>query len=131
MECCYPENIIIYYKSFVTKSKTIISQNLSQLILVEALLRVLYDKIQHERWGRVANTARGEAECCICHETPPQVLYFTVQHEYTVLLLICWVCVGGLRGGLLAHSADSVSKHDTIVAQCTMRLVCKVFQIII
>ena len=34
--------------------------------------------------------------CCICHETPPRVLYFLVQHEYTVLLLICWFCVGGL-----------------------------------
>ena len=65
-------------------------------ILVKAPLRVLYDKIQHEGWGRVANTARGEAECCICHETTPQVLYFIVQHEYTVLLLICWCCVGGL-----------------------------------
>ena len=65
-------------------------------ILVKAPLRVLYDKIQHEGWGRVANTARGEAECCICHETPPRVLYFIVQHEYTVLLLICWFCVGGL-----------------------------------
>ena len=41
--------------------------------------------------------------------TPPQVLYFIVQHENTVLLLICWVCVGQLQGGLLAHSADSVS----------------------
>ena len=102
--------------------------NVSQ-ILVKAPLRVLYDKIQPEGWGRVANTARGEAECCICHETPPRVLYFIAQHEYTVLLLICWVCVGGLRGGLLVHSADSVSKHDRIVAQCTMRLVYKVFQI--
>ena len=42
-----------------------------QLILVKAPLRVLYDKIQHEGWGRVANTARGEAECCICHKTTP------------------------------------------------------------
>ena len=65
-------------------------------ILVKAPLRVLYDKIQHEGWGRVANTARGEAECCTCHETTPRVLYFIVQHEYTVLLLICWCCVGGL-----------------------------------
>ena len=37
---------------------------------------MLYDKIQHKGWGRVANTARGE--------------------EYMVLLLICWFCVGGL-----------------------------------
>ena len=44
----------------------------------------------------MANTARGEAEYCICHETPPRVLYFIVQHEYTVLLLICWFCMRGL-----------------------------------
>ena len=43
-------------------------------------------QIQHE----------AKPECCICQETPPQVLYFIVQHEYTVLLLICWFCVGGL-----------------------------------
>ena len=48
-----------------------------QYILVKAPLRVLYEKIQHEGWGRVANTARG-------------------KHEYMVLLLICWFCVGGL-----------------------------------
>ena len=65
-------------------------------MLVKAPLRVLYDKIQHDEWGQVANTARGEAECCICHETPPIVMYFIVQHEYTVLLLICWFCVGEL-----------------------------------
>ena len=35
-------------------------------------------------WGRVANTARGKAECCICHETPPCVLYF-------ILLYFVWV----------------------------------------
>ena len=44
----------------------------------------------------MANTARDEAECCICHETTPRVLYFIIQHEYTVLLLIYWCCVGVL-----------------------------------
>ena len=45
--------------------------------------------------GQVANIAEGEAECCICHETLCQVLYFTVQQKYTVLLLIYWFCIGG------------------------------------
>ena len=49
----------------------------------------------------MANTAQGEAECCICHKTPTQVLHFIVQHEYTVLLLICWFCVGGLIASAL------------------------------
>ena len=44
----------------------------------------------------MANTARGEAECYICQETPPLMLCFIVKHEYTVPLLICWFCVGGL-----------------------------------
>ena len=80
------------------------------LAIVKAPLRVLYDKIQHEGWGLVANTARGEAECCICHETPPRVLYFIVQHEYTVLLLICWFCVGGL---LVLSSAIRCEELDS------------------
>ena len=66
------------------------------IYLLKALLRVLYDKIQHKGLVQVANTAQGKAECCICHETPPWVLYFIIQHEYMVLLLICWFCVGGL-----------------------------------
>ena len=65
-------------------------------ILGKAPLQVLYDKIQHKGWNPVANTAWGEAECCICHKTPPRVLYFIIQHEYMVLLLICWFCVGEL-----------------------------------
>ena len=78
---------------------------------------MLYDKIQHEGWGRVANTARGEAECCICHETTPRVLYFIVQHEYTVLLLICWCCMGGLitltRSTIAAFSADCFDRMNS------------------
>ena len=61
-------------------------------------------------------------------QDPTPSAVFIVQHKYMVLLLIFWVCVGGLREGLLAHLAYSVSKHDRIVAQCTMRLVYKVFQ---
>ena len=34
-------------------------------------------KIQHSGWGLVANTALGFASCCICHSTPPLVLYFS------------------------------------------------------
>ena len=82
-------------------------------ILVEAPLQVL-----HLGWGLVATTALGFASCCICHSTPPLVLYFIVQHKYMVLLLICWVCVGGLRGLFLAHSADSVSCHDSMLHDC-------------
>ena len=40
--------------------------------------------------------AQGKAECCMYHEIPPQVLYFIIQHEYMVFLLICCLCVGGL-----------------------------------
>lgn len=57
---------------------------------------MLYDKIKHEGWSKVENVARGKAKWCVCHQTPPQVLYFIVQHKHTVLLLVCWFCVGGL-----------------------------------
>ena len=66
-------------------------------ILVKAPLRVLCNKIQHEGWGRVENAAQGKAECCISHDTPPQVLYFIIHHEYTCnALQVCWFCMGGL-----------------------------------
>ena len=65
------------------------------------------------------NTAQGKAKCCICHKTTPRVLYFIVQHEYTVLLLICWCCMGGLitstQSSIAAFSAgcfDSQSDAD-------------------
>ena len=48
------------------------------------------------RGGVKWHITQGKAKCCIFHETPPQVLYFIVQHEYTVLLLICWFWNGGL-----------------------------------
>ena len=84
--CCLP------YLSTVTFSCSVWSHGVG----VCKQYATLDDKIQHEGWGRVANTAQGEAECCICHKTTPRVLYFIVQHKYVVLLLICWCCVGGL-----------------------------------
>ena len=61
---------------------------------------MLYEKY-NIRGSRVANAARGEAECCICQETSSRVLYFIVQHEYTVLLLIFGFCVEGLIASTL------------------------------
>ena len=58
---------------------------------------------------QVANTAQGETECCICHETPPLVLYFIVQYEYMVHLLICWFWVGGL----IRHGINRLIHMDT------------------
>ena len=93
------------------------TESIDQEILVKAPLRVLYDKIQHEGWGRVANAARGEAECCICHETTPRVLYFIVQHKYTVLLLICLCCVGGMITQFDSIAAFSAGCFDRIDSQ--------------
>ena len=66
-------------------------------ILVKAPLRVLYDKRQHE--------------------TTPWVLYFITQHECTVLLLICWCCVGGLItstwSSIAAFSAGCFDRMDS------------------
>ena len=50
-------------------------------------------KIQHEGWGRVVNTARGIAECCIYYETPPRVLYFpyiTNQQCFNSFIVFVW-----------------------------------------
>ena len=69
-------------------------------ILVKAPLQVLYNKMQH-KGGWVAKTAWGEAESCIFQETSPRVLYFIVQYEYTMLLLICWFCVEGITASAL------------------------------
>ena len=45
------------------------------------------------------------------------MLYFIVQHEYTVLLLICWCCVGGLitstRSLIAAFSAGCFDRMDS------------------
>ena len=92
----------------------------------KAPLRVLYEKIQHEEGGRVANTALGFASCCICHETPPRVLYFLVQHEYKVLLLICWFCVGGL---LLLSSAIRCEELNSTLYEVGLLLKCMLLSI--
>ena len=47
---------ILARKALLHDTKTL------EYILVKAPLRVLYNKIHHSGWGRVANTARGEAE---------------------------------------------------------------------
>ena len=69
---------------------------LIQYILVKAPLQVFYDKIHYKGWDPVANTVRGEAECCIYNKTSPRMLHFIIYHEYKVLLQVCWFCVGGL-----------------------------------
>ena len=65
----------------------------------------------------MANTARGKTECCIFHETTPRVLYFIVQHEYMVLLLICWCCVGGLITQFNLVTAFSAGYFDRMDSQ--------------
>ena len=56
---------------------------------MKAPLRVLYDKIQHEGWGQVANTAQGKAECPQ-NPTPSAVFYRTtrVYGAFTDLLVL-------------------------------------------
>ena len=78
-------------------------------MLVKVLLQVLYDKIQHKGWDQEA----------IHHKAKPSAVFAMKLHlEYfilsdstnirTVPLLISWICIGGLRGRLFAHVADSV-----------------------
>ena len=72
-------------------------------ILVKAPLRVLYNKY----------STRGGVEWV----TRPQMLYFIIQHEYTVLLLICWFCVGGLLVRFVVKNWMDycLMRHDTYI----------------
>ena len=61
----------------------------------------------------MANTAQGKAECCIS-----LVLYLPqdlVQQEYMVILLICWLYVGGL---LVLSSAIHCEELDSTLCEC-------------
>ena len=54
-------------------------------------------------------------------KVPLRVLYFLVQHEYTVLLLICWFCVGGLlvlSSAIRCEELNSTLYEGRIIAQC-------------
>ena len=48
---------------------------------------------------------------------PPLMLYFIVQHEYTVLLLICWFCMGGL---LVLSSVIHYEELDSTLYECSL-----------
>ena len=68
-------------------------------MLVKAPLRVLYDKIQHEGWGRVANTARGEVLYLPRDPTPNAVFYRTarVYGAFTDLLVLRGRIIGVIQ----------------------------------
>ena len=48
-------------------------------------------------------------------KAPLRVLYIIIQHEYTVLLMICWFCVGGL---LVLSSAICCEELDSTLYKC-------------
>ena len=50
-------------------------------------------KIQYEGVCREANTARGEAECCICLETPPKYCIFRTHKQGGALSVILYFLV--------------------------------------
>ena len=68
---------------------------------------MLHDKIQHKGKGRVENTAQGEAESCICHKIPQQVLYFIAQHEYMVAFTDLSVLHGRIRRTIIMRSVKT------------------------
>ena len=55
--------------------------------------RACVRKIQYEGVCREANTARGEAECCICLETPPECYIFRTHKQGGALSVILYFLV--------------------------------------
>ena len=55
--------------------------------------RACVQKIQYEGVCLEANTARGEAECCICLETPPEYCIFHTHKQGGALSVILYFLV--------------------------------------
>ena len=71
-------------------------------------------KIQHGGACREANTARGEAECCICLETPQSAVFFihtSIDGALTVILYFLVIWLGAIFSS--TQTAAIFGDHDT------------------
>ena len=69
--------------------------------------RACVRKIQYEGMCQEANTARGEAECCICLETPPECCIFRTHKQGGALSVILYFLV--VRLGAISSSAQTAA----------------------
>ena len=71
---------------------------------------------------REANTARGEAECCICLETPPECCIFhthtSIGSALTVILcfLVFWL------GAIFSSTQTATTFGDQDISKCLTNL---------
>ena len=78
-------------------------------------------KIQHKGACREANTARGEAKCCICLEIPQSAVFFvhtSIGGALTVILyfLVVWL------GAIFSSTQTTVTFGDQAISKCLTNL---------
>ena len=78
-------------------------------------------KIQYEGVCREANTARGEAECCISLETPPEYCMFHTHKQGGVLTVILYFLVIWLRA-IFSSTQTAAIFDDQDISKCSYNL---------
>ena len=96
-------------------------RDITLLVIVKTLLHACIWKIQPEGARRKANTTRGEAECCICLETPPSAVFFihtSIGSAFSVILyfLVIWL------GAIFSSTQNAVIFGDQGISKCSYNL---------
>ena len=80
--------------------------------------RACVRKIQYEGVCREANTARGEAKCCICLETPPRLLYFSYTQARRCFK--CYIVLPGRvwLGAIFSSTQSAAIFGDKDISKC-------------
>ena len=78
-------------------------------------------KIQYEGVCQEANTARGEAKCCICLETPPEYCIFCTHKQGGALSVILYFLVIWL-GGIFSSTQTAAIFGDKDISKCLTNL---------
>jgi len=75
---------------------------------------VLYNKIQYEGWGRVANTAWSKAKCCICLYLPqdptPSAIFYRAAQVYGAFTDLL-----GLRGRIMITNVSAFIRFSKLL----------------
>ena len=83
--------------------------------------RVCVWKIQYEGVCQEANTAQGEAECCICLETPPEYCIFRTHKQHGALSIILYFLVIWL-GAIFSSTQTAAIFGDKDISKCSYNL---------
>ena len=72
---------------------------------------------------REANTARGEAECCICLETSPEYCIFHIHKQGGALSVILYILHGCIWLGAIFSSTQTTAIFgDKNISKCSYNL---------